>query len=55
MLDVIDEMRRRGTSYSESTVRTMISSHLCAESIGPGIAGYTDLTRIGSGTYRLRT
>jgi hypothetical protein len=53
MADVIDEMRRRGTGYAESTIRTTISSHLCAETTGPGVAGYADLTRVGHGLYQL--
>ena len=53
MADVIAEMRRRGTGYAESTIRTMMSAHLCANSTGAGIAGYTDLTRVGHGMYRL--
>ncbi len=55
MPEVIDEMRRRGTTYSETTIGTMISAHLCAEATGDGVAGYTDLTRVGQGVYRLRT
>ena len=51
--DVIAEMRRRGTGYAESTIRSMISAHLCAEATGPGVAGYADLTRVGHGLYRL--
>jgi hypothetical protein len=51
--DVLLEMRRRGTRYADATIRTMMSSHLCAESLGNGIAGHADLRRVGRGTYRL--
>ena len=51
--DVVAEMRRRGTRYAETTIRTMLSSHLCADVAGPGIADYTDVTRVGRGLYRL--
>jgi hypothetical protein len=53
MADVIAEMRRRGTGYAETTIRTMIASHLCANATGPGVAAYRDLTRVGHGLYRL--
>ena len=55
MPEVIAEMRRRGTGYAEATIRTMISSHLCANANGDGVAGYTDLTRVGRGRYRLHS
>jgi hypothetical protein len=52
--DIIAEMHRRGTGYADSTIRTMISSHMCADAHGPGISEYNDLERIDRGTYRLR-
>ena len=55
MPEVIDEMRRRGSTYSETAIRTMISAHLCAEATGAGVAAYPDLTRVGRGVYRLHT
>jgi hypothetical protein len=51
---VVDEMRRRGSSYAESTVRTMMTSHMCVQVQGPNIASYDDLERVDRGTYRLR-
>jgi len=55
IVEIISEMRARGTGYAESTIRTMISSHLCADSTGPGVDSYTDLERAGRGLYRRRT
>ncbi|MBM6399788.1 hypothetical protein [Phycicoccus sonneratiae] len=52
--DVVHEMRRRGARYSDSTVRTMMTSHMCAQVHGPNIAAYDDLDRVDRGTYRLR-
>ena len=49
---VVSEMR--GSRYAESTVRTMVSSHLCAQAQGSGIDPYTDLERIERGVYRIR-
>lgn len=51
--EVVDDMKRRGTGYETSTIRTMLSSHMCAEARGEGIAPYVDVTRVGRGTYRL--
>ena len=45
-------LRRRGTGYADSTIRTMIGAHLCAEATGEGVAGYADFTRAGRGQYR---
>lgn len=53
--DVVDEMRRLGRTYAESTIRTMMTSHMCAQAHGPNIAIYDDLDRVDRGTYRLRT
>lgn len=53
MPDVIAEMHRRGTGYSDTTIRTMMSAHLCADATGDGVAGYIDLTRIDRGLYAL--
>ncbi len=50
--EIVTEMLRRGSSYAESTIRTMVTSHLCADSQGPGIADYDDLVRTDRGRYR---
>lgn len=52
--EVVDEMRRLRSRYTESTVRTMMTSHMCAQVHGPNIGTYDDLDRIDRGTYRLR-
>lgn len=52
MPDIITEMRARGSGYAESTIRTMISAHLCADASGPGIDAHTDLQRVDRGLYR---
>jgi hypothetical protein len=53
MADVVAEMHSRGTGYADTTIRTMVGAHLCADTSGDGVAGYTDLTRIGRGLYKL--
>jgi hypothetical protein len=52
MNDIITDMRTQGSGYAEGTIRTMLTSHLCADSSGPGIAGYSDFRREGHGIYR---
>jgi hypothetical protein len=51
---VVDELRRTGSSYADSTIRTMMSSHMCAQAHGSGIGTYDDLDRVDRGHYRLR-
>jgi hypothetical protein len=52
--DVLVEMRRRGSTYAETTIRTMATSQMCANAPNNGPTTYTDLVRIGRGLYRLR-
>lgn len=51
-IDIIDEMRRRGTGYLESTIRTMITSHMCANAPDNAATTYDDIERVGRGLYR---
>lgn len=53
LAEVVSEMRN--SRYAESTVRTMVTSHLCAQAQGPGVDGHADLDRVGRGVYRLRS
>ncbi len=50
--DVVYELRRRGTTYAESTVRTMMTSHMCANAPDHAAVTYDDLERVGRGRYR---
>ena len=50
--EVVPEMR--DSRYAEGTIRTMVTSHLCAQAQGPGVDGHADLDRVGRGVYRLR-
>ena len=52
--EVLDCMRTRGTRYSDSTIRTHITSRLCVNAPSHHAARYPDLERIGDGTYRLK-
>lgn len=52
--DVVRELRRRGSRYAASTIRTMMTSHMCRQTQGPGIGTHDDLDRSGRGLYRRR-
>jgi transcriptional regulator with XRE-family HTH domain len=52
--EILAEMRRAGTAYQESTIRTHITSRMCADSPDHHGTTYDDLRRIGGGRYRLR-
>jgi len=52
--DVIDELRRRGSSYAPSTIRTHVVSRMCANAPDHHAVTYDDLERISSGRYRRR-
>ena len=52
--DVIDELHRRGTTYSDSTIRTHIVSRMCADAPDNHAVVYADLVRVAPGLYRLR-
>ena len=53
LLDVVREMTRRGSAYSEATVRTPVTSRMCANSPTHHGTTYPDFRRLGRGTYEL--
>ena len=52
--DVVDELRRRGSSYAPSTIRTHVVSRMCAEAPDHHAVTYSDLERVDAGRYRMR-
>jgi hypothetical protein len=50
---VIDELRRQGTRYPESTIRTHIVSAMCVDAPDNHGVNYADLRRVGRGRYVL--
>ena len=50
---IIDEMRRRGTSYDETTIRTHITSRMCVNAPDNHAVVYRDLERVARGEYRM--
>jgi len=51
--EVVDEMARRETEYAESTIRTHVTSRMCANAPDHHGVVYADLLRTGRATYRL--
>ncbi|SNT57507.1 hypothetical protein SAMN05216276_10674 [Streptosporangium subroseum] len=50
---VVAEMAHRGTGYAESTIRTMVISHMCRTAPDNAATTYDDLERVDRGVYRL--
>ncbi len=50
--EIVREMGSHGSRYAESTVRTMVSSHLCANAPDHAAVTYKDFERLGRGLYR---
>jgi len=53
-VEIVTEMTRRGSGYAESTIRTMITGHLCWNAPDNAGTTYEDLERIDRCRYRLR-
>ena len=53
--DVLDELNASGTELAESTVRTHITSRMCANAPDHHGTRYDDLERVDRGVYRLRS
>lgn len=51
--EIVAEMARRNTGYAETTIRTMITGHLCRNAPDNAGTTYDDLERVGHGRYRL--
>lgn len=51
---VIDEMARRGTTYSPATIRTHIVSRMCGDAPDHHGTVYNDLCRVAPGLYRVQ-
>jgi hypothetical protein len=52
--DVIEELARRGSGYSPSTIRTHIGSAMCSDAPPHHAVRHDDLERVGRARYRLR-
>lgn len=54
LMDIITELRRSGSRYAESTIRTHVTSRMCANAPDHYGTTYDDFERLGGGRYRLR-
>lgn len=52
--EVVEAMRRAGSGYAESTVRTHVTSRMCADAPDNHAKVYDDLVRVDHGRYGLR-
>jgi hypothetical protein len=52
--EVVRELRRRGSTYAESTIRTHVVSRMCVDANDNHGVTYDDLERAGDDRYRLR-
>jgi hypothetical protein len=52
--DILDNMHQMHTRYEDSTIRTHITSRMCANAPQNHAVKYNDLERIGHGLYKLR-
>lgn len=50
---VLAEMKRRGTGYADTTIRTMVTGHMCRNALDNATITFDDLERIDHGVYRL--
>jgi len=53
MPEIVIEVKKNGTQYQESTIRTHISSRMCTNSPNNHGTTYNDIERIRKGIYRL--
>lgn len=51
--EVIQELRRAGSGYADSTIRTHVVSRMYANAPGNHAVTYKDLEHVGHGRYRL--
>jgi hypothetical protein len=54
LAQIIAAMRWAGTRYAESTIRTHVTSRMCADAPDHHATTYDDFHRLGEGHYRLR-
>lgn len=54
LADVLQEVQSSGSTYRESTIRTHVTSRLCADAPDHHATTYADLERVDRGRYRRR-
>jgi len=53
--EIVRDVRSQGSDYRESTIRTHITSRMCANAPDHHAVVYNDLERVDRGIYRLRS
>jgi GGDEF domain-containing protein len=51
---IVAAMRAHGSRYADSTIRTHVTSRMCADAPDHHARVYDDLVRVDRGLYRLR-
>jgi hypothetical protein len=54
LAQILASMKRSGTLYAESTIRTHVTSRMCADAPDHHATPYDDFQRLSGGRYRLR-
>jgi hypothetical protein len=54
LMQIITFLRRAGSRYAESTIRTHVTSRMCADAPDHHGTTYDDFERLGGGRYRFR-
>jgi len=52
--EIINAMRLHGSQYKESTIKTQVTSRMCADSPDHHAVTYDDFERIETGVYRIK-
>jgi len=52
--EVLQEVQASGSTYTESTIRTHVTSRMCAEAPDNHATTYPDLERVDRGRYQRR-
>ncbi len=53
LAELLHHMIQKGTKYTDATIRTHVTSRMCANAPDHHAVTYRDLKRTGYGTYRL--
>lgn len=54
LADIVQEVQAAGSTYKESTVRTHVTSRMCADARDHHETTFADLERVERGRYRRR-
>lgn len=54
LAEIVQEVQAAGNSYKESTIRTHVTSRMCADAPDHHATTYADLERLDRGRYRRR-